>query len=171
MSQPDLKEVAWISARRKGSSQEIVQVLINAEDYEKLSRWTWRVGYDNYVFRTSHGIHTFIHRAILVPPSDMQVDHINGDRLDNRRENLRAATVKENAMNRRKHSGSSLYKGVTLHKSTNKWQASIKVDDKYHYLGLFADEIEAAKAYDEAARAVTHFAVLNFPNPEVAGNP
>lgn len=92
-------------------------------------------------------------------------DHINGDGLDNRRANLRIVTHAQNRKNTRPITGQSRHKGVTFHKG--KWQAQIVSDDKYHYLGRFDDETEAAKAHDAAAiRLHGEFARLNFPREE-----
>jgi len=92
------------------------------------------------------------------------VDHINGDGLDNRRENLREATQAQNVANRRKFAlSSSRFKGVHLGgRKKNRWIA------KCHQvqIGAFDTEIEAALAYDAAAREFYgEFAALNFPAP------
>jgi hypothetical protein len=102
-----------------------------------------------------------MHRLLLGVSNDVQVDHVNGDRLDNRRANLRPATSSENMCNRK---GSASFKGVHWDKRNKKWRVSIQVKRKIVRLGRFTDPIEAARAYDEAA-TVHHgeFAVLNFP--------
>jgi HNH endonuclease len=91
-------------------------------------------------------------------------DHVNGDGLDNRRENLRPATRAQNAANSRKAAGcSSAFKGVCLTRWG--WQAYIKVDGKRRHLGYFTGEIEAAKTYDAAAReAWGDYSRPNFPD-------
>jgi hypothetical protein len=96
------------------------------------------------------------------------VDHVNTNGLDNRRVNLRPATIAQNRHNSRpNHGTSSHFKGVTWHKANGKWQAGIKIDGKNRYLGIFASEVEAARVYDAAALdAFGEFAYLNF--PEVA---
>jgi hypothetical protein len=93
------------------------------------------------------------------------IDHKNGHGLDCRRENLRPATTAQNAFNRRKDAGTlSRFKGVTFNKDRQKWQAQIKFNYRNKYLGLHADECDAARAYDSAAAELFgEFAVLNFP--------
>ena len=96
----------------------------------------------------------------------MCIDHINNNGLDNRKANLRLATPAQNARNRRKTAAKtySKYKGVSYHAGQRKWSAAIRVNGQYKYFGLFQNEIDAAKAYDEAARKYhKEFAVLNFP--------
>jgi hypothetical protein len=96
------------------------------------------------------------------------VDHINTyviNTLDNRRQNLRIVTPRQNAMNQRKRKGtSSKYIGVCWDKINEKWRASIKIGVTQH-LGSFDDEIEAGKARDKATKK--HFGKhgkLNFPD-------
>lgn len=97
------------------------------------------------------------HRLIfLIETGSMPayVDHINGDILDNRFPNLRAATIAENGQNkRRKSNSSSVFKGVARSSSKTGWQTYIKIGSKHQYLGCFKEEREAARAYDKAAVA------------------
>jgi hypothetical protein len=91
------------------------------------------------------------------------VDHINGDKLDNRALNLRPCSNAENLRNGAKRKGSSRYKGVCFHRQNKNWIASITVNYKTKHLGSFCSEIEAAMAYDEAAKALHgNYARLNF---------
>jgi hypothetical protein len=105
----------------------------------------------------------YMHRLILDAPAGELVDHINGNGLDNRRENLRLATVAQNTRNSRQRRGSAAgYKGVR--RRGDKWQARIAVNSKQIHLGVFSSKEEAAQAYDTAAREhFGEFAVLNFP--------
>lgn len=102
----------------------------------------------------------FMHRVISQVTSSFEVDHINGDRLDNRTSNLRVCTRKQNCQNRRSlKNSSSKYLGVTWNKRAKKWQAQIKGK----YLGIFRNETDAAKAYDKIARQFYgEYANLNF---------
>ena len=104
-----------------------------------------------------------LHREILKPGPGLQVDHVDGNGLNNRRSNLRIATGGENSRNQRLAKNNiSGYKGVRW--EANKWRARIMLNDKLKHLGYFTDPIEAAKAYDKAAvELFGEFARLNFP--------
>ena len=111
-----------------------------------------------------------LHRAILgITDPKIEVDHINGNGLDCRRENMRQATRSQNSYNCRKHAGgTSRYKGVSWNKTNKKWfvQIAISVGGQrsFRYLGRFEDEVEGALAYDRAAQEMFgEFARLNFP--------
>ena len=108
----------------------------------------------------------YLHREIMNAPKGTLVDHRNLDPLDNRRENLRFATHAENMQNKRKTSSktSSRFVGVVLNKRNGRWYARIKYKKKQIALGCFGNEIDAAKAYDAAAKKYYgKFARLNFP--------
>lgn len=88
-----------------------------------------------------------------MPEKNRDVDHINGNRSDNRWENLRTCTRSENLQNKRKNGyGTSKYRGVSFYKNRNKYEAYIDKNGKRKKLGYFDREIDAARAYDEAAK-------------------
>lgn len=86
----------------------------------------------------------------------------SGDTLDNRRCNLRIATHSQNNCNQRKTRGISQYKGVYFYKNYGNWRAQIQIDGKMKFIGYYSNEIEAARAYNEAAvKKHGEFAKLN----------
>jgi hypothetical protein len=108
-----------------------------------------------------------MHREIINAPDDLVVDHINYNGLDNRKANLRLATRRQNSLHviRTINPGSSKYKGVSWNTNKKRWHVQITTNGKTIRLGYFTDEIEAAKAYDQAAKKYHgDFAALNFPN-------
>jgi len=148
--------------------------IVDPEDYERLSKHKWYVQRTKQMFyalrrakghERAKGQVVWMHRYILPTPEGMCTDHINNNGLDNRKTNLRLATPAQNARNRRKMAvkTSSKYKGVSYHAGQRKWCAAIRVNGQYKYFGLFQNEIDAAKAYDHAAKKYhKEFAVLNF---------
>jgi len=150
------------------------EILIDDEDYEKIKDYKWCVHYQHnvnnfYVVRMKKdefGIYRtiFLHRLITNCHKALVVDHINHNTLDNRKENLRICTRSQNGRNRKiSKNKSSKYKGVNFHKGNMKWQAMIRFNDQHKYLGIFENEEDAAKAYNEAAvKYHGEFALLNI---------
>ncbi len=145
--------------------------LVDDEDYDWLMQWKWFFS-ARYAKRTinkskKHNIEKtsnfFMHRAIIVPPLDLFADHIDGNGLNNQRSNLRIVTKSQNRGNSKRalSNESSKYKGVFFAKDRNKWRAKI---GRTH-LGAFETEVDAASAYDDAAREYWgRYAKLNFPS-------
>ena len=107
-----------------------------------------------------------MHREVIKVPDDMYVDHINQNGLDNRKANLRPATCAQNIRNRKKffNKSRSRYKGLLWDRHYKKWRVRIHLNRTQIQIGVFDDEIEAAKAYDRAAKKYHgEFASLNFP--------
>ena len=88
-----------------------------------------------------------------IDPTEKDIDHINGNSLDNRFENLRLATNADNNKNKKKHKNNkSGYKGVSWHKRIKKWQAEIQVNNKQIPLGYYTNKFYAALVYARAAK-------------------
>lgn len=107
-----------------------------------------------------------MHHLVIDIPPGLFPDHINHNGLDNRKANVRPVTRAQNVWNRRKFKRPtrSKYKGVDWAIDMKRWRARIRVNGRRIYLGSFSDELEAAKAYDRAARKYHgQFAALNFP--------
>jgi len=147
--------------------------LIDEQDWACVKHLRWRLSSPSretvYAFAWQGKIHMAMHRLLMDVDDERCIDHINGDGLDNRRENLRIATKQENQFNRKSQKGTtSRFKGVSLVKLSGKWVAAIRMHGDIYSLGTFANEIDAARAYDVAATKYQgDFARLNFsPDPD-----
>lgn len=133
--------------------------IIDACDVYLVENFKWNISSHGYAKRTvtkQNGKKTtvYMHRVIAATPHGFETDHINMDRLDNRRSNLRAVTTAENQWNtiqcrEGKETGG---KGVCIHKRTGKFQVRIRHKGKRYHVGLFDDEISAFNAYAEASK-------------------
>lgn len=147
--------------------------VISPEDYEWLDQYKWFLNPQGYAYRspkTSHSGQSLIlmHREILQPRAGFICDHADRNRLNNKRSNLREATYAQNMSNvakKLKRSGaSSAFRGVHFRKDCNLWKVEITTKGKKIHIGYFADELDAAIAYDRAALEIRgEFAMLNFP--------
>lgn len=139
--------------------------LVDEERFDDLSTFAWCFSSGSAV-RNANGGFIYMHHVVLPPPTGMLVDHRNGDRLDNRRDNLRYATVVQNMRNVRKAKGSCRFKGVSFIRDRGVFQAHVHANGRTTYLGQFCSAEDAAHAYDAAAlSAFGEFACLNFPPP------
>jgi len=137
--------------------------LVDDKDFERVNKKRWQAQQKPATYyvigQTSKlskgGQKTiYLHREIIgKPPKGMEVDHINGDGLDNRRENLRFVTRRQNMQNKQTIR-SSKYPGVSWHQGTQKWQSRIHVGGKQTHLGVFTDEKEAFIAYRKAVESI-----------------
>jgi len=133
-------------------------VLVDDDLFDYLNQWRWQLHSQGYVSRStkSNGhITTFLmHRVImkLLCTDKIQVDHIDHNKLNNQRNNLRYATNQQNHGNTNKNTvRSSKYKGVHLERKTGKFIAQIRFNYRKQHIGTFITEIEAARAYNQKA--------------------
>ena len=151
--------------------------IVDPEDYAALARYKWHATRGRTTFYAQRKVWDPVarkevtikmHREILPVADGLVVDHISRNGLDNRKANLRSATPAQNTCNRARAGrtgGHSAYRGVTRHKGMDQWFARIGVNGRTIPLGYFDDEIDAALAYDNAARRHHGpFATLNFPH-------
>jgi hypothetical protein len=180
--------VRTIQVPLTGNMSHTLEALVDGDyDGEYFSQYKWRVGFNGYVARTEYlGVVNgktkhkliYLHREVAGAKEGEWVKHINGDKLDCRSANLQIMTPQDSALQRKQPvqsrgrilSGtSSKYRGVHRHAWTHKGTTRYSktrwtVSCAGHYVGLFKDEIDAAKAYDKAAREIYgDRAVLNFP--------
>jgi hypothetical protein len=133
------------------------EAIIDAEDAEIVGRHNWCDSGNGYAFtavRLANGKRSLLrmHRLIMNPPEGMQIDHIHGNKLDNRKSQLRFATNSQNNHNQGvRANNTSGFKGVTWHTLQNKWNAKIRLNNKLVHLGSFTTAEAAHQAYCEAA--------------------
>ena len=152
-------------------------VLVDDEDYERVASHSWcllrgggqrkRTYAQANIKRNGKWQRTLLHRFILDAKAGQRVDHRDNNGLNCQRSNMRFATPSQNQHNsgRRIYKGmrSSRFKGVHWAKHVGKWLAQIACDRKRFYLGLFIEEEDAARAYDQKAKELHgEFAKLNF---------
>ena len=131
---------------------------VSEQDYELVSKFSWwhaKQKKTTYV-RTrdiykGEKRHFYMHQLILGTIGvKAEIDHKDNNGLNNTRDNIKVASHSDNLKNRRKHRGASKYTGVSKH-LYNRWIARININGKQKHIGLFDNEIDAAKAYNKAA--------------------
>jgi hypothetical protein len=141
--------------------------IVDELDVTFLNQWNWRQNSEGYAVRGDSSKHCiYMHRVVAERAGlniDLTVDHIDGDRLNNLRSNLRSATWSQNLANRPKYrNNTTACKGVFLDKRDGKYGARIRSEKKAHWLGRFSTAEEAASAYNRAAIDLFgEFAYLN----------
>lgn len=144
------------------------EVIVDDEDYDYLNRWKWGQNSSGYARRTIYVNKKYktllMHRFIINAPEGKEVDHINGNKLDNRRENLRLVSRIQNSQNKKAQTNTNnLYKGYYKeNRGKRLYVVEIIVNTKKIYIGKYSTELEAAKAYNDAAvKYFGEFAKLN----------
>lgn len=145
-----------------GRSGVIGQALVDDTDAELVQAYRWNIAGGGYAVSRAPERRSplYMHRLILgLTDSKDCTDHINGDKLDNRRSNLRVGTQALNNQNRGAQlHGTSRFRGVSWDKTGQKWVAVVKVDGEFHKLGRFRSELDAAYAADELRLQIMPFA-------------
>ncbi|QDX93603.1 hypothetical protein EEL30_15635 [Brevibacillus laterosporus] len=133
--------------------------IVDDLDYELLSRYKWHYVSSGYAGRSIHHRDTIarsfvlMHRKIVGAPVGKVVDHINGNKLDNRRSNLRIVDQTKNQANRQQlnRNNKSGFRGVSWSKAAGKWESSVMFLGKKIYLGIYESPVDAAVAYNTKA--------------------
>lgn len=127
---------------------EVARTLIDLEYVDSVKKYKWYLTNHGYVINDKVGQ---LHRFLMNPGEDLVVDHINRNRLDNRRENLRICTIQQNSMNKSVQCNSiSRIQGVCWCKNDKTWLAYIGVNGKRIHLGCFKTKEEAIDARRQA---------------------
>lgn len=143
--------------------------LVDDEDYDNLITHKWAVSNMGYATRLVYskeksGVkRQLMHRLIMDSPTNLQIDHIDNNTLNNQKSNLRPSTQAQNCWNRKiSSSNTSGYKGVTFIKRIDRWQADIYHNYRRYRLGSYLTKEEAAQAYNTKAKELFgEFALLN----------
>ncbi len=146
-----------------------VYAQVSPEDYERVMYYSWCLHTGGYAAGMTPGTkkHQFLHRFVVGCPDGMVVDHISGNKLDNRRENLRVCTQAQNHFNRHKLSSSNTTGYTGVRRVRNRFQAYYKTGRKMVHVGMYATAEEAARARDAAAAKVAgEFLTPNLPGAE-----
>ena len=143
------------------NKEKICETIIDDDFYYDLNKYANNINTNGYIQNYKLGL---LHRYIINYTGDNYIDHINNNKLDNRKENLRIATVKQNSQNKSsKKKSTSKYIGVSFNTIKNKWVSQIYINNKNTFLGYFNNEEHAAKVRDIATKKYFgEYGNLNF---------
>jgi len=146
-----------VTGKNRCDSKRNWEVMVDDADFDFLNQFSWAAYKDGTIVSAmgnKNNKHIILGRLLLQAPDNLEIDHIDGNRLNNQRSNLRLATSSQNKCNRgARKDNKSGYKGVSWHKQVKKWTARIKIPfGAYLFLGTFTEKIDAAKTYDKAAK-------------------
>ncbi|MDR2176901.1 MAG: HNH endonuclease [Treponema sp.] len=128
-------------------------ILIDDDMYDYIISKKWHFTKDGYIYRHEKEKSVYLHKIIMNCPEHLTVDHINHNKNDLRRENLRICTIHENQMNKNLQCNNTTgYKGVTFNKRANRYIAKITVNRKVIYIGIYLTGTEAADAYNKKGK-------------------
>lgn len=135
------------------------EAIVDDEDFDLISKYKWYCSSMGYAQRSDRvnkkRVEVLLHRFLLKAKKGQEIDHVNRNPLDNRKENLRFCTRSENNHNRGMNkNNSSGYKGVYWHKGAKKWLAQIMLDRKRINVGLFSSPLLAYLAMKKYAKTI-----------------
>lgn len=150
MPRPNLNKYEFVDDFVKIITTKGQVILIDLDDFENCKTISWHVDSVGYPSGSHLCEKIRLHRYIMNPPKGLQVDHINRDKLDNRKSNLRIVTHQENhfnmPLNRNNKSG---HKGVHFNRECNKWCCQLTINGKCVYSALYEDIDDAIKKREE----------------------
>jgi hypothetical protein len=151
----DMEHIEGVDMKEIKLTQNKV-ALVDDQDFELLSKNKWCAGTGTrkktyYAIAWINKKNTYMHHQIMgLPLKGFEIDHKDGNGLNNQRENLRIVTPRQNLQNIKNKKKTSQYPGVHWDKVMKHWQARIRINGPQKYLGVFKNELDAFNAYQEA---------------------
>lgn len=149
--------------------KHLIPFEIDDEDLERVMQHSWLLDSNGYISTTVKCKTIRLHRFLMNAPKGTYVDHVDRNKMNNHKSNLRFCSQQQNSFNQ--HRGdkySSKYKGVSWNKCCKMWQAKLAINKEQIYLGVYDNENDAAMAYNTAAlKYFGGYGILNdIPNAE-----
>lgn len=131
---------------------QVYYAIVDEEDHEKLLAYKWHLS-NGYAIKSQNYTTISMHKFMLGEIPGKEIDHINGNKLDNRKSNLRFCTRRQNQYNAKpKNTNKSGFKGISWDSTHKKWRAALSVAGRCKFIGNFVDKMEAVKAYNKAVK-------------------